>query len=442
VIPIPKIALVGRPNVGKSTLFNRLVGQRKAITDGRPGSTRDRNYGQCLWRGAAYEVIDTGGLLAEEADVLSAETSVQAMRAVDESDLVILVVDGRGGLLPDDRAIAADLRRRGRKVIVAVNKSEGEGETGIDPEFTELGFEHCLSISAEHGIGVGDLLDAAFALLPRVVPIEAAERPLRLALVGCPNVGKSSILNRLLGEERSVVSPIPGTTRDSVDALLTRGGRQFQFVDTAGFRRRAVLKDGVDHVSVVQTGHSIRRCDVAVIVLDANEGVRETDVKVASEAESAHRGVVLVVNKWDGELAKSGNTGERHFTEEIRRHLKFVAHAPVRFVSAKTGRGLEGLLRACEAVRAACLERVTTGRLNRLLAEAVAALPPRTEKGGGQVKLLFGTQVGTAPPTFVLSLTRQVALHFSYTRYLENRIREEFGFAGAPIVLRVRSRRH
>jgi GTP-binding protein len=438
MIRIPKIALVGRPNVGKSTLFNRLVGERKAITDGQPGSTRDRNYGQCTWRGAAYELVDTGGLLMEEADPLATLASQQAGHAISEADLVVLLVDARAGLLPDDAAIAADLRRRGKRVVVAVNKCEARGEPLA--EFASLGFEHMLAVSAEHGLGVGELLDTVLELTPRVPPAEEGEtRPTRVALVGCPNVGKSSLLNRFLGTERAVVSEVPGTTRDSIDGLVTRDGKSYLFVDTAGYRRRAVLKRAVDQVSVIQTGHSIRRADVAIVVLDATVGVRETDVRAAGAVEEAGRGIVLAVNKWDGERARAGR--QKEVAADVRERFKFVAHAPLVFVSAVTGRGMGTLLAAVDSARQSCLTRVTTGRLNRLLADAVGALPPRTEKSSGPVKLLYGTQIGTAPPTFALSLSRPVELHFSYLRYLENRIRAEFGFSGAPLVIRARGRR-
>jgi GTP-binding protein len=437
--PIPKIALVGRPNVGKSTLFNRICGQRKAITDGRPGSTRDRNYAQCSWRATAYELIDTGGLLMESADILAAAASDQARLAIREAELIILVVDGRAGLLPDDGAIAADLRRAGKRVVVAVNKAEARQD--LTAEFAALGFDHTVPISAEHGTGIGDLLDLAFELLPRVPLGDDAPRPLRVALVGSPNVGKSSILNRLLGAERAVVSVIPGTTRDSVDGLLVRGEKRYLFVDTAGIRRRAVLKNNVDQVSVLRTSYSIRRADVAIVVLDAEVGMREVDTRVAGEVHEAGRGIVIAVNKWDGERSK-GRGARKAFAEGVQDALKFASHAPVVFVSALAGTGLGVLLKAVDDVWLACQTRVTTGRLNRLLGSAVAALAPRTEGNVGPVKLLYGTQIGVAPPTFVLALNRAATLQTSYQRYLEHRIRAEFGFGGAPIVLKTRARRH
>jgi GTPase len=435
VTAIPKIVLAGRPNVGKSTLFNRLCGHRKAIIDERPGSTRDRNYAQCAWRGAAYELIDTGGLLMAEADPLLAAASEQARQAIDEADLAVLVVDGRAGLLPDDSEIARDLRRRGKQVVVAVNKSEA---LTASTEFARLGFDHVVPVSAEHGLGIDALLDLGFALLPQVPPPEPGSRPLCVAIVGAPNVGKSSLMNRLLGEERVVVSDIPGTTRDAVDSLLVRAGKQYLFVDTAGFRRRGVMARGVDSIGVLQASQTIKRCDVGIVVLDAAEGVRDMDMKVVGEVEAAAKGVVLAVNKWD--LKASSPAARKQLTEDVRAHGRCLAHAPIVFVSARTGLGMNGLLTAADEVSAARKLRVTTGPLNRLLLNAAQAQPPRSATGS--VKLLYGTQVGTSPPTFVLTLNRHIDVPDSYRRYLENQIRKEFGFAGTPIILKVKTRKH
>jgi GTP-binding protein len=438
VIPVPKIALVGRPNVGKSTLFNRICGRRKAITDRRPGSTRDRNYAEASWQGAAFELIDTGGLLLETDDPLLGPATAQAERAIDEADLVVLVVDGRAGLLPDDEAIAARLRRGGKKVLVAVNKVEGS-EEGTE-EFTRLGFPRMLAISAEHGLGIGDLLDAALEELPRVAIPEDAAAPLRIAIVGRPNVGKSSLLNRLLGMERSVVSSIPGTTRDAVDSLLERGGKRYLIVDTAGIRRVRQLEENVDYVSVLQARRSLERANVALLVLDAEEGLREMDATIAGYVQEAGRPVVLVVNKWD--LAAKHALKQRAFEQAVRDRLKFLPWAPVVFASARSGKGLGVMLSAAARAHAAGRTRVATGPLNRLLGRATEAHAPKGAKGSHAVKLLYGTQIGVDPPTFVLSINHPVDLHFSYKRYLENQLRAEFGFYGTPIVLKVRSRRH
>jgi GTPase len=437
MVPLPKIALVGRANVGKSTLFNRICGRRKAITDGRPGSTRDRNYAQVSWQGAGFELIDTGGLLLDTDDPLLGPATEQAKRAIEEADVVLLVVDARAGLLPDDAAIARELRRDGKRVLVAVNKVEG-GEDGV-AEFAPLGFDRVLAVSAEHGQGVGDLLDAALEGVPRVEPTEDEAPPLRLALVGRPNVGKSSLLNRLLGRERAVVSPIPGTTRDTVDSPFERDGRRFLLVDTAGLRRVRLLKENVDHVSVVQARRAIDRCDVAVLVVDAGEGLREMDATIGGYVVESGRGIVIAVNKWD--LADERALKAKPFEQDVRDHLKFVPWAPVVLVSAKSGKGIGTLLKAVERVQAARLHRVTTGELNRMLAAATARHAPRAAKGDKQVRILFASQIGVAPPTFAISINHPVDLHFSYRRYLENEIRGAFGFEGSPIVLKVRARR-
>ena len=437
MIPLPRIALVGRANVGKSTLFNRICGRRKAITDGRPGSTRDRNYAQVTWQGRAFELVDTGGLLLGSDDPLLGPAAEQAERAIEEADVILFVVDGRAGLLPDDEAIARRLRREGKRVLVVVNKTEDREEDVS--EFARLGFDGAHFVSAEHGLGIGDLLDAALTGVPSVVLEEHAAPPIPLALVGRPNVGKSSILNRLVGRERAVVSPIPGTTRDTVDEVFDRKGRRYRLVDTAGIRRVRLLKENVDHVSVVQARRAIERADVAVVVLDAVEGLREMDATIGGEVQEAGAGVVIAVNKWD--LAPEKRLAQRAFEADVRDHLKFLPWAPVVFVSARSGRGLGHLLDAVDRVQAARQARVTTGELNRMLAHAAEAYAPKADKGGQPVRILFGSQIGTGPPTFAVSLNHPVDLHFSYRRYLENRIREAFGFEGTPIRLKVRCRR-
>jgi GTP-binding protein len=438
MIPLPRIAVVGRPNVGKSTLFNRICGRRKAITDGRPGSTRDRNYAQVSWLGAAFELIDTGGLLLGTTDPLLGPAVEQVQRAIEEADVVLFVVDGRSGLLPDDEEIGRQLRRQGKRVTLVVNKVEGYA---IEPsEFARLGFEPLVAVSAEHGQGIGDLLDAALEGLPRTALEDDAPPPLRLALVGRPNVGKSSLLNRFLGAERAVVSAIPGTTRDTVDSPFERGGRRYMLVDTAGIRRVRLLKENVDHVSVVQARRAIERADVGIVVLDAESGLREMDATIAGRVVEAGRGVVLAVNKWD--TARARGLKQRGFEQEIRDQLKFAPWAPVMFLSATTGRGLDQLLTTVGKVEDARRFRVTTGELNRLLARITQAHTPKADKGSGSPRILFGSQIGTAPPTFALSLNKPVGLHFSYKRYLENRIREAFGFEGTPIRLKIRHRKH
>ena len=437
MISLPRIALVGRPNVGKSTLFNRICGRRQAITDGRPGSTRDRNYAQVEWQGRPFEVIDTGGLLLGTDDPLLGPATHQAELAIAEADVVLLLVDARAGLLPDDEAIARRLRRDGKRVRLVVNKVEGESQD--TSEFARLGWGEGTPISAEHGLGVGDLLDAALEGLPRVEASPEAKPPVSVALVGRPNVGKSSLLNRLVGRERAVVSAVPGTTRDTVDELFERRGRRYRLVDTAGIRRVRLLKENVDHVSVVLARRAIARADVAVLVLDAESGLREMDATIGGEVVDAGAGVVVAVNKWD--LASERGLKERRFAESVRDDLKFLPWAPVVFISAKSGRGIGTLLEAVDRVAAARTSRVTTGELNRVIARAADLHVPRPAKGNHPVKILFASQIGTAPPTFALKINSVGDLHFSYLRFLGNRIREAFGFEGTPIRLKVRGRR-
>ncbi|HEY8233140.1 MAG: ribosome biogenesis GTPase Der [Vicinamibacterales bacterium] len=438
MIPLPRIALVGRPNVGKSTLFNRICGRRQAITDGRPGSTRDRNYAQLSWQARAFELVDTGGLLFGSDDPLLGPAARQAEIAITEADIVMLLVDARAGLLPDDAAIARKLRRDGKRVLVVVNKVEGPGQDLAD--FTELGFDALHAVSAEHGQGIGDLLDAALEGVPVTEAPQETTPPVSVALVGRPNVGKSSILNRLVGRDRAVVSAIPGTTRDSVDEVFEKRGRRYRLVDTAGLRKVRLLKENVDHVSVVQARRALGRAEVAVLVLDAESGLREMDATIGGEVVDAGVGLVIAVNKWD--LAAERRLEERKFELSVRDELKFVPWAPVVFVSAKTARGVSTLLAAVDRAHASRRARVTTGEFNRLLMQAADTHVPRPAKGSKPVKILFGSQIGIAPPTFALSVNQPVELHFSYLRYLENRIRDAFGFEGTPIRLKVRYRRH
>jgi GTPase len=438
MVPLPKIALVGRANVGKSTLFNRICGRRKAITDGRPGSTRDRNYAQVSWQGAGFELIDTGGLLLDTDDPLLGPATEQAKRAIEEADVVLLVVDARAGLLPDDAAIARELRRDGKRVLVAVNKVEG-GEDGV-AEFAPLGFDRVLAVSAEHGQGVGDLLDAALEGVPRVEPTEDEAPPLRLALVGRPNVGKSSLVNRLLREERMLVSDMPGTTRDAIDAVLKWHKREFRIVDTAGIRRpgRVARSGQVESLSVLVARRAIEKADVVVLVVDATIGATDQDAAIAGEADKQGRGVIVVANKWDL-VKEKGPDFSRMFDEELRRQLKFLDYATVLHISAATGERTPKLLEAIDRVADARQKRVPTPELNRFV-QAVTAVHPPASPGRKQVRVLYAAQTGVAPPTFVFFTNVATAFHFSYERFLVNQIRDAFGFAGSPIRVQVRRR--
>jgi GTPase len=438
---LPKVALVGRPNVGKSTLFNRVSGRRKAITDSRPGSTRDRNYARAEWRGVPFELVDTGGLIDDLDDPLLGPAQEQAGKAIREADLVLLLVDARGGFLPDDAAIAARLRRQARRILLVANKIDQEIDPGTLADFARLGFEEPIPISAEHGRGVGDLLDRVLDEIGTTpVVTEETPAPLRIALLGRPNVGKSSLLNRLLGNERAVVSPIPGTTRDAVDGELVRGGRRYVIVDTAGIRRQRHLKENVDHVSVVQAEHAAASADIGVVVLDGEHGLHEMDAVIAGKLDERGRGLVLAVNKWDGPRLKPGLRSE--WQERVHEDLKFAPYAPIVFVSAFEGKGIDKLFGAIEHARESSQRRVATGPLNRVLQAATDALPPKSTAGGRPPRLLYAAQIGITPPRFVLTLNRKVKLHFSYLRYIENQLRKEFDFLGTPIQIKVRERRH
>lgn len=444
---MPVVALVGRPNVGKSTLFNRLIGQRQAIVEDEPGTTRDRLYGQSEWSGRNFIVVDTGGLdiaLTEKApskgdqpDALSAssrdyarEIRQQAEIAIAEADVVVLLVDARDGLTSADRDVAEILRRSGRPVILAVNKADNEARRQAALEFYELNLGEPYPISALHGTGTGDLLDAIVADLP-IIEEEEPEDTVRVAIVGRPNVGKSSLLNALLQEERAIVSPIPGTTRDAIDTQLKWEGQQITLIDTAGIRRRGRVEAGVEKYSVLRALNAIQRADVVLLVVDATEGITAQDTHVAGFILEAYKSVAVIVNKWDAVPNKDEHTMQQ-FTAEIRQKLRFMDYVPVLFVSALTRQRISKVLPLAMSVAAQRLVRVPTAELNRLLREAMNAHPAPSRRGK-PLKLLYATQADVAPPTFVLFVNDPELVHFSYVRFLENRIREAYPFEGTPM---------
>lgn len=433
---LPLVALVGRPNVGKSTLFNRLVGERRAIVDSRPGSTRDRSYGRVEWCGKEFRIVDTGGMDLGSDEGFLGMTRAQADVAISEAKLVLLLVDAIAGLLPNDRELARRLRKTGCPVFVVVNKAEGKRRELA--EFSNLGFSETIPISAEQG-DVGDLLDRIVATVqaPQVVHDERPQ-PIRIAILGRPNVGKSSMLNRLTGETRAIVSEVAGTTRDTVDSEVAWDGKRFVIVDTAGIRKVRQLDEGADHVAVVQARKAVNRADVAVLMLSAEDGIREMDATIGGLIQESGRAVILAVNKWD--LAKSLEKTSLGIREDIQRRLKFLDFAKVVFVSAKTGMGRKDLFNAVEAAYAEWSKRVPTGPLNRVIEEATARHPLRMQKGASDVNLLYVSQIRTQPPTFALSVNRVGRLHFASERFLENCIREEFGFSGTPLRLLARYR--
>jgi GTP-binding protein len=454
------VVLVGRPNVGKSTLFNRLTSRRRAIVTKIPGTTRDVIAHPAEWRGRKFELVDTGGMFGASQDPLHDLVHERGRRAIAAADLLVLVVDGREGLVPGDFDIAKAVREANAPAIVAINKNDDRRARSSVLEFHQLGFDHVLEISAEHGEGTGDLLDVVVDELGLRAPAEErsaekadegkvsrararddASREVGIAVVGRPNAGKSSLVNRLLREERMLVSETPGTTRDAVDALLTWHRRQFRIVDTAGIRRPGRVARGgqVEAVSVLLARRAMESADVAVIVVDATQGATDQDAAIAGEAEKAGCGIIIAANKWDLMKGKDGDVA-KEFDEALRRQLKFLDYAPVLHISAVTGERTPRLLETIDRVAAARTMRVKTPELNALMKQLTSAhLPP--SRGRTATRILYAAQTGVAPPTFVIFTNVATQLHFSYERYLVNNIRDSFGFVGAPIRLHVRRRR-
>jgi GTP-binding protein len=436
----PAVVLVGRPNVGKSTLFNRITGSRRAIVTAVPGTTRDTNSHRAEWLGTEFTLVDTGGLFGASEDPLHELVVQHGEKALQTADVIVFVVDGREGLVPADEEIATKLRSVDVPVLVAVNKTDDRRARGRSVEFYRLGFEPVLEIAAEHGEGTGDLLDEVVKRLParRDMPVSAEPPEVAVAIVGRPNVGKSSLLNRLLREERAIVSDMPGTTRDSVDALLRWRRRIFRIVDTAGIRKAGrVMRSGqLEAVSVVLARRAIEKADVAVLVLDATQGVTEQDASIAGEADKAGCGIIIAANKWD--LMKGRETNfSKTFDEDLRRQLKFLEYAPVLHISAATGERAGKVLETIDKVSEARTTRVPTGELNRFL-KAVTAVHPPVSPGRRHVRILYAAQTSVAPPTFVFFTNVATEFHFSYERFLTNRLRESFGLLGTPIRVKVR----
>jgi GTPase len=436
----PSVVLVGRPNVGKSTLFNRITGSRRAIVGAVAGTTRDTNSQPAEWRGTPFTLVDTGGLFGASEDPLHALVVQHGRRALEGADVLVFVVDGREGLVPADEEIAGTLRSADVPVLMAVNKTDDKRARGRSLEFYQLGFDPVIEIAAEHGQGTGDLLDEIVSRLPERRESSHVAEPaeIAVAIVGRPNVGKSSLLNRLLREERAIVSDMPGTTRDSVDALLRWHRRNFRIVDTAGIRRpgRVGRGDQVEAVSVVLARRAIEKADVAVLVIDATEGATDQDAAIAGEAEKAGSGIIIAANKWD--LMKGrGQDFSKTFDDELRRQLKFLDFAPVLHISAATGERAGKVLETIDKVSEARLSRVPTAELNRFV-QAVTAVHPPVSPGRRHVRILYAAQTSVAPPTFVFFTNVATEFHFSYERFLTNRLRESFGLLGTPIRVQVR----
>jgi len=436
----PAVVLVGRPNVGKSTLFNRITGSRRAIVTPVAGTTRDTNSHPAEWQGVHFTLVDTGGLFGASEDPLHELVVQHGKRAVENADVIVFVVDGREGLVAADEEIASRLRSVEVPIILAVNKTDDRRARGRSLEFYRLGFEPVLEIAAEHGEGTGDLLDEVVKKLPAGRDVSRLVEPdeTTVAIVGRPNVGKSSLLNRLLREERAIVSDMPGTTRDSVDARLLWHRRVFRIVDTAGIRRpgRVARSGQLEAVSVVLARRAIEKADVTVLVIDAQEGATDQDAAIAGEAEKAGSGIIIAANKWDLTKGK-GPDYSKTFDEELRRRLKFLDYAPVLHISAATGERASKVLETIDRVSAARLTRIPTGELNRFL-KAVTAVHPPVSPGRRHVRILYAAQTSVAPPTFVFFTNVATEFHFSYERFLTNRLRESFGLMGTPIRVQVR----
>jgi len=440
---LPSVVLVGRPNVGKSTLFNRVTRTRRAIVTPVPGTTRDLLTQPVEWEGVGFELTDTGGMFGASEDPLHQLVAERGRRAIGDADLLVLVVDGREGLVGGDREIAQAVREAGKPALLAVNKIDDRRARDGALDMYQLGFDPVFEIAAEHGDGVGDLLDAIVRALPSGSGAESATKPseVAVAIVGRPNAGKSSLVNRLLREERMIVSEMPGTTRDAVDTVLTWHRRRFRIVDTAGIRRPGRVGRGgqVEAVSVLLARRSIESADVVVLVLDASEGATDQDAAIAGEADRLGRGIIIAANKWD--LTKdNGPDFVKGFDAELKRQLKFLDYARILHVSAATGERTPRLLEAIDQVAESRQRRVKTTDLNKFV-ERVAAEHPPASPGKSHVRILYAAQTSVAPPTFVFFTNVATTFHFSYQRYLENRLREEFGFEGTPIRIHVRARR-
>ncbi len=433
------VAIVGRPNVGKSTLFNKLVGKRLSIVDDKPGVTRDRIYSRCEWLDREFMLIDTGGIEPKTDDVILAQMREQAMLAIERADAIIFVTDITTGVTANDKDVASMLMRSGKPVVLAVNKVDGIGEPPPEIyEFYSLGLGDPIAVSSVHGHGTGDLLEAVFENLPPEEPDPYDEDAIKVAVIGKPNVGKSSLINYIAGEERSIVSDIAGTTRDAIDSEVTRGEDKYVFIDTAGMRKKAKVTENIEHFSVLRALMAVDRADVCVIVIDATVGYTEQDSKVAGYAHDKGKACVIAVNKWDAVEDKTDKTMQE-FTKKLESDFSFMSYAPFVFISAKTGQRVEKLFELIKAVHEQHGKRISTGVLNDMLAYATSRVQPPSDKGK-RLKLYYMTQASTNPPNFVVFCNSKELFHYSYQRYIENQIRDTFGLDATPIKISVRER--
>jgi GTP-binding protein len=432
----PIVVIVGRPNVGKSTLFNRLIGQRRAIVEDIPGTTRDRLYGDVEWKDNAYTLVDTGGLDPEPEEGYPALIRDQVEIAIAEADAIVFVVDATAGITPSDDDIAEQLRRTDKPVVLVANKGDNPARVGLAVEFFELGLGEPLPISAYHGLGVRELQDRLLEILPYAEAGQAAD-VLRLAVVGRPNVGKSALINRILGQSRVIESEVAGTTRDAIDTEFEYDGHPIVLIDTAGIRRPGKIEKGIEKYSVMRARQAVERCDVAVLMLDATQRVAQQDLAIAGDVADAYKGLILGVNKWD--LLEDSEDNRETYARRVLARLKFAPWAPLAFISAKTGLNVDGLLDLAFEIGEARSARIPTADVNAVLREAVAAHPP-PGAGRHHLRLKYATQAEIRPPTFVIFCNDASLAHFSYRRYIENQFRRRFGFEGTAIKLEFRSR--
>lgn len=434
----PIVAIVGRPNVGKSTLFNKLIGTRLSIVDNTPGVTRDRIYGDCEWLNHNFLLVDTGGIEPYSDDVILSQMRRQAEIAIETADVIILVTDLTCGVVANDHEVASMLLKSGKPVVLCVNKCDSVGE--IDPEFYEfynLGIGDPIAVSSVHGHGTGDLLDEVIKHFPENAEDEDDDEIINVAVIGKPNVGKSSLVNKICGEDRAIVSNIAGTTRDTTDTFVENQYGKFNFIDTAGIRRKSKINDAIEKFSIIRARMAVERANVCVIMIDATEGFTEQDSKVAGIALEQGKACIIAVNKWDA-VEKNGNT-MNEFRKKLAVDFSFMSYAPVMFISAKTGQRIDRLFEMIAFVHTQNSMRISTGKLNEVLSIATARVQPPTDKGK-RLKIYYMTQASTRPPTFVFFVNNAELFHFSYQRYLENQIREVFGLDGTPVRFIIRER--
>ena len=433
----PIVAIVGRPNVGKSTLFNRIAGERIAIVEDTPGVTRDRIYAQAEWVSKHFTIIDTGGIEPDSEELIPKKMRQQAELAMDMAQVILFVVDGKAGLTPSDRDVALMLLKTKKPVLLVVNKVDNKNLPDDFYDFYELGFGEPIPVSSSIGLGTGDLLDEVVKNFPQDMDTELDEDVVKVAIVGKPNAGKSSILNRLIGAERVIVSPIAGTTRDAIDTYIEMDGKKYLFIDTAGIRRKSKVYENIEKYSVIRAYASVEKADVVLTVIDATEGISEQDSKIAGLAHDAGKASIVVVNKWD--LIEKDNHSVKEYTKKIREELPFMQYCPILFVSALTSQRMGKIKETVDFIFDEASKRVATGVLNDVIGEAVMMNQPPSDKGK-RLKIYYATQVGVRPPTFAIFVNEKELSHFSYQRYIENKLRENFGYEGTPLKIYVREK--